>query len=715
MVYPNRVVLNINQKYVMPIPYTQQGDTARVLTFNILDKGVPFNLTGKTVRAKILKPDNTKCYNDLTITNATNGECTLNLTNQILAVAGKVNCQLEIKEGEELLSTIIFPIDVEPSIDINGAVESTNEFTALLNGIIKLDEWDKYFKETSGQIEQKYTAELNNVKSSLEENTKYLNNITINAMCPPIGFNLTPCKIDGTTDDRVALQGLFDFLKQIGGGTLLIPKYSNNDMVVSGKVTLNCSNVTLDIRSNIKLTSTSKDSLLCIVGDGISNKIKNIKIVSNGCKLDGNGSNIQGYEYSLSDNNYQTLYCWMVENLFVDNIQCDNGLVGSCTISGCKNYVIQNSKFTNAVHDNGFQSVSNPLGNGNYNPNDVNSYTSGRIINCEAYGNTDLGFTSWQSPYVSFEDCVSHHNGNKGTSFNSGGGYSAEVGSLTPRYDMYVKFKNCKAYDNIGYGFYCDMDGVEYDNVEGSRTIHNTLSDSIQRYGNGITVLSSRKNVKIKGIFNENEKHGVRILSNQGDDNSINSLELDIECRDNGLNGLLMQGINYCELQCECNENGENGIKIENLTNYNFKKGKIIVKKVRASENGLSGGTINGCGEIFLEDAYFFKNREKSTQGDNMLVFNSGYICANNVRTYKGNSDKVKIGFRIYLTDKSKIFNVCGDFGNDLNINDESLNKTGIYNGTISNLNSNDNLSTVITKINTILEKLRATRVINQQ
>lgn len=172
MVYPNRVVLNINQKYVMPIPYTQQGDTARVLTFNILDKGVPFNLTGKTVRAKILKPDNTKCYNDLTITNATGGECDLKLTNQVLAVAGKVNCQLEIKEGEELLSTIIFPIDVEPSIDINGAVESTNEFTALLNGIIKLDEWDKYFKETSGAIEEKYTERLNGINSSLEQNTK---------------------------------------------------------------------------------------------------------------------------------------------------------------------------------------------------------------------------------------------------------------------------------------------------------------------------------------------------------------------------------------------------------------------------------------------------------------------------------------------------------------------------------------------------------------
>lgn len=169
MVYPSNITLNLNTRYVLPIPTAQQGDTARVLTFNILDKGVPFSLQGKTVRAKILKPDNTKCYNDLTITNATNGECTLNLTNQILAVAGKVNCQLEIKEGEELLSTIIFSIDVEPSIDVTGAVESSNEFTALQNGLTKLDEWDKYFHETSGAIEEKYTTRLNAVESSLED------------------------------------------------------------------------------------------------------------------------------------------------------------------------------------------------------------------------------------------------------------------------------------------------------------------------------------------------------------------------------------------------------------------------------------------------------------------------------------------------------------------------------------------------------------------
>lgn len=290
MVYPNRVVLNINQKYVIPIPYTQQGDTARVLTFSIFDKGVPFNLTGKTVRAKIVKPDKTKCYNDLAITNATNGECTLKLTNQILAVAGNVNCQLEIKEGEELLSTIIFPIDVEPSIDINGAVESTNEFTALLNGIIKLDEWDKYFKETSGSIEEKYTERLNGIDSSLED----------------ISYNVKDfgAKGDGIADDTIAIQSaiieggtgkkiIFDKCKKykvsstifVPVGTILefnystiIPTQGNytNDYVFS----LNSSDVqTWDEQYPYKFVEINH-----LISDNV-NLIPNLKLIFSACPL----------------------------------------------------------------------------------------------------------------------------------------------------------------------------------------------------------------------------------------------------------------------------------------------------------------------------------------------------------------------------------------------------------------------------------------------
>lgn len=168
MKLPRRIKLDIDQEYYNLIP-AQQGDTARVLNFQILNNNIPFSLENKTVRARIKKPDGNVCYNDMEIINASEGECDLKLTNQILIKPGMCKVQLEIMENGEILSTIIFAIFIRESIDIKDAAESTNEFTALENGIIKLDEWDKYFKETSGAIEEKYTERLNGIASSLEE------------------------------------------------------------------------------------------------------------------------------------------------------------------------------------------------------------------------------------------------------------------------------------------------------------------------------------------------------------------------------------------------------------------------------------------------------------------------------------------------------------------------------------------------------------------
>lgn len=206
MVYPSNINLNLNTQYVLPIPTAQQGDTARVLTFNILNNGVPFNLTGKTVRAKIIKPDGTKVYNDLTITNVTNGECNLALTNQVLAVVGIVKCQLEITEGQDILSTIIFNIEVRESIDVTGAVESSNEFTALQNGLTKLDEWDKYFKETSGAIEEKYTERLNEIDSSLEESNTQIANLNNTKVDKVDGKGLSEANF--TNDEKIELSNM---------------------------------------------------------------------------------------------------------------------------------------------------------------------------------------------------------------------------------------------------------------------------------------------------------------------------------------------------------------------------------------------------------------------------------------------------------------------------------------------------------------------------
>lgn len=168
MKFLRKINLEINKDLYNPIQ-VKQNDTARYLLFNLLDNGVPFSLENKTVRVYGVKPDGTKVFNNLTIVNAQGGLAELQLTSQMLAKSGWLKLELVIYEATDILSTIKFDIDVIASLREDAAIESTNEFSALTLGLSKLDEWDKYFKETSGAIEEKYTERLNGIDSSLEE------------------------------------------------------------------------------------------------------------------------------------------------------------------------------------------------------------------------------------------------------------------------------------------------------------------------------------------------------------------------------------------------------------------------------------------------------------------------------------------------------------------------------------------------------------------
>ena len=168
MKFLRKINLEINKDLYNPIQ-VKQNDTARYLLFNLLDNGVPFSLENKTVRVYGLKPDGTKVFNNLTIINAARGLAELQLTTQMLVKPGCLKLELVIYEATDILSTTKFDIDVIASLRDDAAIESTNEFSALTLGLSKLDEWDKYFKETSGAIEEKYTERLNEINSSLEK------------------------------------------------------------------------------------------------------------------------------------------------------------------------------------------------------------------------------------------------------------------------------------------------------------------------------------------------------------------------------------------------------------------------------------------------------------------------------------------------------------------------------------------------------------------
>ena len=128
----------------------KQGDIAsRFILFHLLDGDTPFDLTGKSVRVYARKPDKTEIFNDLVINDKTKGYCTLELTSQCLAEAGIVKMELYISESGKVLTSIPFDLEVIKCINTVDSIVSTNEFTALTNGLASLLEYDNYKNEIS--------------------------------------------------------------------------------------------------------------------------------------------------------------------------------------------------------------------------------------------------------------------------------------------------------------------------------------------------------------------------------------------------------------------------------------------------------------------------------------------------------------------------------------------------------------------------------------
>ena len=105
---------------------------SRFLEVTLTDKSVPINLTGKTVVFYATKPDGNVIYNLCTIEDAANGVISVCLTSQMSSAAGKMPCEVHIiAEDKATLKAVGLELEIFKCADVDGAVESTSEFTAL--------------------------------------------------------------------------------------------------------------------------------------------------------------------------------------------------------------------------------------------------------------------------------------------------------------------------------------------------------------------------------------------------------------------------------------------------------------------------------------------------------------------------------------------------------------------------------------------------------
>lgn len=129
-----RIYADVRNENTGKIVAKQNDTKTRYLDITVTDNGVPIDLTGCEVRIYGKKYDNTEFYNDGSLQDAAAGRCLFEATTQMLAYPGQnVHCEIVVfKDNVQILSTMPFDIFVVKSLMGESAIESSNEYGALV-------------------------------------------------------------------------------------------------------------------------------------------------------------------------------------------------------------------------------------------------------------------------------------------------------------------------------------------------------------------------------------------------------------------------------------------------------------------------------------------------------------------------------------------------------------------------------------------------------
>lgn len=143
------------------IVFAQTDYKTAVFEIEITEEGLPFDLTGYTVKLAVLKSDRKRVYQDATIIDAALGVVEVVLNSQSLAAAGETTAELEITNIAED-STIVtnsFKFYVKSSILSDESIESDNEFPVVQRLEEKLDAVNEYSVEDIAGIRSDITVQ----------------------------------------------------------------------------------------------------------------------------------------------------------------------------------------------------------------------------------------------------------------------------------------------------------------------------------------------------------------------------------------------------------------------------------------------------------------------------------------------------------------------------------------------------------------------------
>lgn len=136
MKYIKTLKIDIDKKNFEVIPSVQYDSNTRFLHIQLLNESTPFNITGCSVVLSGTKEDGNPIFNSCDIINSEIGFIQAEVTEQMNAIPGYIDCEIKIYDGEGVLTSKKFTIKVTAS-QTSREVESTGEFKALTEALNK--------------------------------------------------------------------------------------------------------------------------------------------------------------------------------------------------------------------------------------------------------------------------------------------------------------------------------------------------------------------------------------------------------------------------------------------------------------------------------------------------------------------------------------------------------------------------------------------------
>lgn len=134
-----KMIIEINEPILSKVIAVRGDANSRFIDVQLYNEGVPVDLTSHTVTMSVKTNPKSPMKNPVdefisgTIPDPTNGRCMFPLTTSMLAEAGALDANIAVFSGEqEVLSTLMFTIYVEPSTRSDEQIEAENEFGALV-------------------------------------------------------------------------------------------------------------------------------------------------------------------------------------------------------------------------------------------------------------------------------------------------------------------------------------------------------------------------------------------------------------------------------------------------------------------------------------------------------------------------------------------------------------------------------------------------------